>query len=410
MRREGTHPLEIQAGTSTITPRGKPEMGPAPGGGWLFPGAMFCYRSIPSRDDGALMSTEPSSDEPVRLVEDADSGDRFLIYGTDRGLRVELRYEGETLWMTQAQMADLFGVDRTVITKHIANVYAEGELSQEATSAKIAQVRREGSRDVARQIEHYNLDAIISVGYRVSSKQGTLFRRWATGVLVQFATKGFVVDVERLKNRGEHDRVAELRELIRDIRSSEANVYAELRSICAMCQDYEPSSSQAITFYTRMQAKLFYAVTMRTPSEIQKGRANANEPNMGLQTWAGSAVTKRDAKVAKNYLAPLEIEELNRLTTILLDIFDDQAKIGKLVKMDQAANLLDQQLRSLNRQVLTHGGQIDHRAAEAAALREYDKFDVSRRAQRKAAADQEYAALKATDRALPKTARAPRKT
>jgi hypothetical protein len=283
------------------------------------------------------MASDLPSDEPVRLVEDADTGDRFLIYGTDRGLRVELRYVGDTLWMTQAQMADLFGVDRSVITKHIANVYAEGELEPEATSAKIAQVRREGSREVSRNIEHYNLDAVISVGYRVSSRQGTLFRRWATGVLVQFATRGFVVDVERLKSRDEHDRVAELREIIRDIRASEANMYAELRNICAMCQDYEPSSNQAITFYTRMQAKLFYAVTMRTPSEIQIGRANANEPNMGLQTWAGRDVTKRDAKVAKNYLAPAEIEELNRLTTILLDIFDDQAKLGRLVTMDQAA-------------------------------------------------------------------------
>jgi hypothetical protein len=347
--------------------------------------------------------SELPNDEPVRLVQDADTGDRFLIYGTDKGLRVELRYEGETLWMTQAQMSELFGVDRTVITKHIANIYAEGELEPEATSAKIAQVRREGSRDVSRQIEHYNLDTIISVGYRVSSKQGTLFRRWATNVLVRFATKGFVVDVERLKGRGEQDRVAELREIIRDIRSSEANMYAELRSICAMCQDYEPSSNQATTFYTRMQAKLFYAVTMRTPSEIQIGRADASEPNMGLQTWSGRDVTKRDAKVAKNYLAPAEIEELNRLTTLLLDIFDDQAKIGKLVTMDQAATLLDQQLRNLNRQVLTHGGQIDHRAAEAAALREYDKYDAKRRAARKALADEEYAALKGAERALPTT-------
>jgi hypothetical protein len=172
-----------------------------------------------------------------------------------------------------------------------------------------------------------------------------------------------------------------------------------------MCQDYDPSSQQAITFYARMQAKLLYAVTTHTPSEIQIGRASASKPNMGLQTWAGKEVTKRDAKVAKNYLAPGEIEELNRLTTILLDIFDDQAKIGKLVTMDQAVQLLDQHLRNLNRQVLTHGGQIDHRNAEATALREYEKFDTKRRALRKAAADEEYAALKAADRALPKVSR-----
>jgi hypothetical protein len=220
--------------------------------------------------------------------------------------------------------------------------------------------------------------------------------------LVRFAAKGFVVDVDRLKSPGQNDRVAELREIIRDIRASEANLYAELKNICAMCEDYEPSSSQAITFYTRMQAKLFYAVTMRTPSEIQKSRANASEPNMGLQVWSGREVTKRDAKVAKNYLAPGEIEELNRLTTILLDIFDDQAKIGRLVRMDQAVRLLDEQLHNLGRQVLSHGGQIDHRDAETTALREYAKFDERRRVTRKAQADEEYAALKSLSKSLPK--------
>lgn len=216
------------------------------------------------------MPIDPPSDEPVRLVEDADTGARFLIYNADRGLRVELRYEGDALWMSQSQMADLFGIDVRTVNEHVLNVYREGELDEEPTIRKFRIVRYEGSRQVSREVLHYNLDAVISVGYRVNSKQGTLFRRWATGVLVQFATKGFVVDVERLKTSGQHDRVAELREIIRDIRASEANVYAELRNICAMCQDYEPSSNQAITFYTRMQAKLFYAVTMRTPSEISE--------------------------------------------------------------------------------------------------------------------------------------------
>lgn len=346
--------------------------------------------------------SDAATNEPVRLVEDAYTGDRFLIYGTDKGLRVELRYAGDTLWMTQAQMAELFGIDVRTVNEHVSNVYREGEIDEDPTIRKFRIVRSEGGRQVSREVLHYNLDAIIAVGYRVSSRQGTLFRRWATGVLVQFATKGFVVDIERLKSRGEYDRVAELREVIRDIRSSEANMYAELRSICAMCQDYEPSSAQAITFYARMQAKLFYAVAMRTPSEIQMSRANAEQPNMGLQVWSGKEVTKRDAKVAKNYLAPSEIEELNRLTTILLDIFDDQAKIGRLVSMDQAAALLDAQLRNLGRVVLTHGGNIDHRKAEETAIREYEKFDAERREARRAIADGEYAALKSADQALPK--------
>jgi hypothetical protein len=223
--------------------------------------------------------------EPIHLVEDVETGDRFLVYGTDKGLRLDIRYEGETLWMTQAQIAQLFGVDRSVITKHISNVYAEGELDAEATSAKIAQVRQEGSRRVERQIEHYNLDAVISVGYRVSSAQATVFRRWATGILVQFAKKGFVVDAPRLKQPENADRVAELREVIRDIRSDEANVYRELRRICAICQDYDGTTEVAREFYQRTQAKLVYAVTSHTPSEIVATRADHKSANMGLQTW-----------------------------------------------------------------------------------------------------------------------------
>lgn len=277
--------------------------------------------------------------EPVHLVEDVETGDRFLVYGTDKGLRLDIRYEGETLWMTQAQIAQLFGVDRSVITKHIANVYAEGELDAETTSAKIAQVRQEGSRKVERQIEHYNLDAVISVGYRVSSAQATVFRRWATGILVQFAKKGFVVDAPRLKQPENADRVAELREIIRDIRSDEANVYRELRRICAMCQDYDGATEAAREFYQRTQAKLVYAVTSQTPAEIIATRANHKSENMGLQTWQNDNIRKTDVSISKNYLAEAEIKELNRLTTILLDIFEDQLDMGRLVVMQDAQTL-----------------------------------------------------------------------
>jgi hypothetical protein len=188
---------------------------------------------------------------PVRLVEEEETGDRFLVYGTEKGLRLDIRFEGETLWMTQAQIANLFGVDRSVISKHIANVYAEGELPSEGTSAKIAQVRQEGARSVERHIEHYNLDMVISVGYRVSSARATVFRRWATAVLVQFAKQGFVVDAPRLKQPEVVDRLAELREIIRDIRSDEANLYRELRRICALCQDYEPPHHHSARHFLR---------------------------------------------------------------------------------------------------------------------------------------------------------------
>lgn len=272
---------------------------------------------------------ESAKPDPLHLTQDETTGDRFLVYESGQGIRVELQFEGDTFWMSRSQIAELFGIDVRTVSEHIANVYTEGELDPEPTRRNFRLVQTEGGRDVSREIQHYNLDAVISVGYRVSSKQGTIFRRWATGVLVRLATKGFVVDVARLKNPAENDRVAELREIIRDIRTSEANLYAELRRICSMCQDYDPKSPAARDFYSHTQAKLFWAVTSHTPSEIVAERANAALPDMGLRTLAKSEIRKGDATVAKNYLAPNEIEELNRLTGILLDIFEDQLKIGK---------------------------------------------------------------------------------
>lgn len=345
------------------------------------------------------MSTESDISAPVRLVEDADTGARFLVYGTERGVRVELRYDGEALWMTQAQMGQLFGRDPSVIYRHVANILEEGELS-EADNLQKMQVIGAGRPGTL-----YSLDMVISVGYRVSSAQATLFRKWATSVLVRFATQGFVVDVERLKAPDDQDRVRELREIIRDIRAAEANVYAELRRICAMCQDYEPNSPGALQFYQRTQAKLFYAVVNHTPSEVLGERADANLPDMGLQSWPKDQIRQADAVVAKNYLTPTELKELNRLTDILLSIFEDQLDIGRLVLMEQASQLLDQQLASLNRVVLNHGGSIRHEQAEARAKAEYKRFDEARRLARKEEADRALAELRATDKVLPKPRR-----
>jgi hypothetical protein len=347
----------------------------------------------------------PRKDEPVRLSEDVETGDRFLIYGTDRGIKVELRYEGETLWATQDQMAEMFGVDRTSITKHLKNIYQEGELDPAATCEEISQVREEGDRKVTRKRPIYNLNAIISVGYRVSSRQGTMFRIWATDTLVQFATKGFVVDVERLKNPEEHDRVRELREIIRDIRSDEANVYREVRRIGAMCQDYEEKSGAWRDFYARMQAKLIWAVTSHTPAMILVERADAAAENMGLRTWPKDAIRQQDALVAKNYLAEPEIRELNRVTTILLDIFEDQLDIGKLKTMAEVEQTLDRQLKSLNRPVLAHGGAVKSAAAERHAKEQYRDFDEKRRALRHAEADTQLAELLKKEKSLPKSRR-----
>jgi hypothetical protein len=337
-----------------------------------------------------------ASDEPVHLTETAETGDRFLIYATDGGAKVEVRYEGDTLWMTQAQMANLFGRDVSVISRHIANVLEDGELPTEG-DLHFLHIRGPGNRPVMA----YSLDMVISVGYRVSSREATLFRRWATSVLVRFATKGFVVDVERLKSPENYDRVAELREIIRDIRASEANVYAELRRICAMCQDYDGQSKVARDFYQTMQTKLFWAVTTNTPAMVLKARANATEPNMGLQIWPKTDIRQQDVTTAKNYLGSPELQELNRLTTLLLDIFDDQLKIGRLTLMSEATELLEEQLKNLRRAVLRHGGNVTHTAAVAFAKAQYAKFDKARKMQRRAEVAAQLANLKQQTLNLP---------
>jgi hypothetical protein len=334
--------------------------------------------------------------EPIRLVEDENTGDRFLIYSTERGAKLDIRFEGDTLWMTQAQIADLFGRDRTTITRHINNVLEEGELDEPTSVQKM-------HTSHGRPAAIYSLDMVISVGYRVSSAQATLFRRWATSILVQYAKKGFVIDAPRLKEPGNIDRVRELREIIRDIRASEANLYAELRDICAMCQDYDGSEATSREFYAHIQAKLVYAVASMTPSELVHSRANHREEHMGLQNWPNENIRKSDVVTSKNYLAEREIRELNRLTEILLSIFEDQLELERLVTMNDARRLLDEQLRNLGRTVLTDGGQVSHAAAKNRAYAEYTKFDQARREKRKEVADAEIAALKAESKKLPRT-------
>lgn len=335
--------------------------------------------------------------EPVHLVED-ETGDRFLVYGTDNGLRLDIRYEGETLWMTQAQIAELFGRDVSTISRHIANVFEEGELDASTSLQKVQTTS-------GRPASLYNLDVVISVGYRVSSAQATIFRRWATGILVQFARKGFVVDSPRLKQPESVDRIAELREIIRDIRSDEANVYRELRRICALCQDYDGSTEAAREFYQRTQAKLVYAVTSQTPSEIIAERANHQSENMGLRTWQNDNIRKTDVAVSKNYLAEGEIRELNRLTTILLDIFEDQLDLGRLVVMRDAQALLDRQLDQLGRTVLRSGGSVKTAEARRIAEAQYEKFDRQRKLERHREAEERIAALAKELKDLPKPPR-----
>lgn len=336
--------------------------------------------------------------EPVHLQEDEDTGDRFLVYSDGTGTHVEVSYSGEQLWMTQAQISNLFGRDVSTISRHINNILEEGEL--ESSNLQKMQIATS-----AKPITLYSLDMIISVGYRVSSKQATLFRRWATDKLVQFAVKGFVVDTPRLKSPENRDRVAELREIIRDIRSDEANLYRELRSICAMCQDYDGKSETSREFYRKTQAKLVYAVTSHTPAEIIKARVNLSSDNMGLQTWPNDNIRKTDVTVSKNYLAEAEIKELNRLTTILLDIFEDQLDIGRLTMMSQAETLLDKQLRDLGRVVLAGGGRVKTTEAHRAAEKIYAAYKEKQKLKRHEQADDVIAEVKGIQRSLPRANR-----
>lgn len=340
------------------------------------------------------MSTD--QDEPIHLIEEESTGDRFLVYSTAKGFQIDLRFEGDTLWMTQAQIAALFGRDVSAISRHIRNILDEGELDEASSLQKVQTTH-------GRPATIYNLDMIISVGYRVSSAQATLFRRWATGVLVQYARKGFVIDAPRLKEPVNLDRVRELREIIRDIRASEANLYAELRRICSMCQDYDGSDEASRQFFQHTQAKLVHAVVSMTPSELIHDRADHRLANMGLQDWPKDKIRKQDVTTSKNYLAEGEIRELNRLTEILLGIFEDQLDLGRLVTMADARRLLDDQLKNLGRSVLRDGGRISAEAARNKACAEYELFDEQRRLQRKEEADAQIAALKAEGKKLPRT-------
>ncbi|MBA3667588.1 MAG: virulence RhuM family protein [Sphingomonas sp.] len=332
--------------------------------------------------------------EPVHLQEDETTGARFLIYGSDKGPHVEIHYDGDQLWMTQAQIADLYGRSVSVVSRHISSILEEGELDE-------SNLHKMQIASSTKPVTVYNLDMVISVGYRASSKQATLFRRWATDKLVQFATKGFVIDAPRLKSPDNRDRVKELRDTIRDIRSDEANVYRELRSICAMCQDYDGPSEAWHEFYRITQAKLIFAVCSNTPAELLKTRADAKEPSMGLRTWPNENIRKADVTTSKNYLAEREVEELNRLTTILLDIFEDQLDIGRLKLMAEASALLDQQLAHLGRSVLRGGGRVKMAAAKVHAETEHEKYKAKQAKLRHADADKIIAEIKRAGKALP---------
>ncbi len=346
------------------------------------------------------MPVKPTT--PLVVTEDEKTGNKFVAYKTAAGTEIDCQFDGENPWFTQKDLATIFGVEIPTVIEHIQKFLSDGELD-EATVRNFRVVRQEGSRSVERQIQHYNLDVAFYVGYRVNSTEGKLFRRWATTMLVQLVTKGFVVNKRQL--RGNADRIRELREIIRDLRSDEANIYAELRHICSLCRDYDPKDDGARQFYQRMQARIFYAVTSHTPAQLIESRADAEAENMGLNTWSGDRVMSKDVGTGKNYLADGELKELNRLVTIVLDVFEDQLDVGNIATMADCEKLLVDQLRQLRRPILGRVGPPSSEDAVLHAKQQYKLFDQRRKALLAEQAQSELEALRKQTRDLPRIAK-----
>lgn len=310
----------------------------------------------------------------------------FVLYTTDDGLtRVEMRAEGGSLWLSQAEIGTLFQTTPQNITQHVKAIYAEGEADPEATCKSGLQVRQEGGRQVRRTVRHYSLEVILAVGYRARSARGTQFRQWATAHLSEYLLKGFVMDDERLKNPpvGDSvlpDRFGELLDRIRDIRASERRMYLRVREIFALAADYAPTLPETTTFFRIIQNKLHYAVSGQTAAEIIRHRADHTQPNMGLTSTRKGQVQKADVSVAKNYLDEREVTELNRIVTMWLDFAEDQATRRKEVFLKDWAERLDAFLSFNERQVLVGAGKVSHKQAVAHAQGEYEQFAAQRRA------------------------------
>lgn len=330
--------------------------------------------------------TSSAQTAPALNVHGQAAGTEFLLYETEDGrTRVECRFVDDSLWLPQALMAELFQTSKQNISLHVKNVLTEGELQAAATVKDYLTVQTEGSRQVRRKVQLYNLDMILAVGYRVKSPRGTQFRRWATERLGEYLLKGFTMDDERLKNPpvGDSvlpDRFGELLERIRDIRASERRMYLRVREIFALAADYAPTLPETTAFFRIIQNKLHYAVSGQTAAEIIRRRADHTQPNMGLTTTRKGQVQKVDVGVAKNYLNEQEISELNRIVTMWLDFAEDQATRRKEVFLKDWAEKLDAFLSFNDRQVLVGAGKVSHKQAVAHAQSEYEQFAAQRRA------------------------------
>ncbi len=300
-----------------------------------------------------------------------------IIYQTDEGdTKIDVRFVDETVWLTQQQMAELFQSSRTNIVEHISHIYEEGELDENSTCRNFRQVRLEGSRMVERELPHYNLDMIISLGYRVKSKIATNFRKWATERLKEYMIKGFTMDDERLKNLGGGNYWKELLDRIRDIRSSEKVMYRQVLDLYATSVDYDPKSAESIAFFKMVQNKLHYAAHGHTAAEVIYERADAEKPFMGLTTFSGDFPTAKDIVVAKNYLSEDELKILNNIVSGYFDFAEVQAMRHNPMYMSDYVEHLDNVLQTTGEKLLIGSGKVSHTQAVEKARREYQKFTV----------------------------------
>ena len=307
----------------------------------------------------------------------------LILYQTPEGtVRIEVLYESETFWLNQKKIAELFGVDLRTVNEHLQNIFADGELHREATLRKIRRVQTEGNREVSREIEYYNLDAIISVGYRVNSAQATQFRIWATQTLREFVIKGFVLDDERLKlnKRFGKDYFDELLERIREIRASERRFYLKITDIYEQGSiDYDKTAEITTMFFKTVQNKLHWAVTGKTAAEIITERVDAAKPTMGLTTWKNAPegkILKSDVSIAKNYLIEQEIKELERIVTMYLDYAENQAARQIPMRMADWVTKLDAFLKFNEYEVLTDAGAVSAEVAKRLAEEKYATFRI----------------------------------
>ena len=304
-----------------------------------------------------------------------DEYGEILIYQTDDGqTNIEVKIEDDTVWLTQQQMSELFQTSRTNVVEHIKHIYEERELDEISTCRNFRQVRKEGNREVTRQILHYNLDMIISLGYRIKSVIATRFRQWATQRLKEYMIKGFTIDDERLKGNGGGNYWKELLDRIRDIRSSEKVLYRQVLDLYATSVDYNPHSEESVRFFKIVQNKLHYAAHGHTAAEVIYQRADAEKPFMGLTSFAGELPALKDIGIAKNYLEENELKVLNNLVSGYFDLAEINAIEHKPMYMDDYVKQLDSVLSSGNRKLLTGSGSVSHKQALEKAKSEYRKY------------------------------------